>query len=47
MRAGADGGWHIDSSFYEFSLLDLRHEGVAPLEFGTREAIAGFEERFR
>lgn len=37
---------HVDDSFYQLGLLDLRVGMIAPLELGTREMIAGVERRW-
>jgi len=36
----ADRRGHVDDSFDQFGLLQVRHRGVAPLELVAREAIA-------
>jgi hypothetical protein len=34
------GGWHVDDSFDELGLLDLRVRQVAPLELRPRQTVA-------
>src|SRR2546428_12329526 len=41
----ADGRGHIDHSFDEFRLLQVRHRVVAALELGAREPIAVLQWR--
>ena len=38
-------GWHVNDSFNELGLLEMRHRLVTPLELGDRQAIAVLKRR--
>jgi hypothetical protein len=44
MQVGSDGRRHVDDSFDQLGLLDVRTSAVAAVELGAAEAVTGFQD---